>query len=157
MWSRISYRISSISKAAGNVSISTVALMLPVGMPSVSCANRNTSFHSRASCAALELGQIEIGAGALGELRLGVVEEIEAEIEQRARDRRAVDGQMRFGQVPAARAHDQHRRLRTDRVALVRVRIGEVDLDRAQRSFRLIWPSILFAQVGEFASSKSAM
>src|SRR5262249_61221502 len=78
--------------------------------------------------AGLELGQIEIGAGALGKLRLGIVEEKETEIEQRARYRRAVDRQVRFGQVPAARADDQHRRLRTDRVALFRARIGKVDL-----------------------------
>ncbi len=40
---------------------------------------------------ALQLGQIEGGRRALRQLRLGVVEDIEAEIEQRARHLLAVD------------------------------------------------------------------
>jgi hypothetical protein len=46
---RSSYRISSISKAAGSVSIRHVALMVPDGSPRRDCASRKTSFHSRAS------------------------------------------------------------------------------------------------------------
>jgi hypothetical protein len=49
MWSRSSKRISSISKAAGMVSISTVALIVPTGMPSAAWAWTNTSFQRRAS------------------------------------------------------------------------------------------------------------
>ena len=54
---------------------------------------------------ALELRQIEIGAAAARQQFLGVVEEEQSEIEQRARDRRAVDQEMLFDQVPAARAN----------------------------------------------------
>ena len=49
MWSRSAYRISSISNAAGIVSISTVARIVPCGMPSRSCAKTKTSFQSSAS------------------------------------------------------------------------------------------------------------
>jgi len=48
-WSFSSYRISSISNAAGIVSISTVALIEPCGTPSACCAIVKMSFHSRAS------------------------------------------------------------------------------------------------------------
>ena len=49
MWSRSSQRISSISKAAVIVSMSTVARTDPCGIPSACWAWVNTSFHSRAS------------------------------------------------------------------------------------------------------------
>ena len=64
---------------------------------------------------------------------------------------------MILGQVPAARAHQQDGRLVGQLVGLAGGRLGEVDLALPQRSFRLAWPSIMFAQVGEEASSKSAM
>jgi hypothetical protein len=53
------------------------------------------------------------------------VEEVEAEVEQRARDGCAVDLHVLLGQVPAARAHQQHGGLLVQRVLLA-VR-GEVD------------------------------
>ena len=77
---------------------------------------------------ALQLGQVEIGAGAAGEQRLGVVEEIEAEIEQAAGDRLAVDDEMVLRQMPAARAHEQHGRLGGELVVLAARRVGEIDL-----------------------------
>ena len=49
MWSRSSKRISSISNAAGSVSISTVARIVPCGMPMYSSLNVKTSSHSFAS------------------------------------------------------------------------------------------------------------
>ena len=58
---------------------------------------------------ALHLRQVEIGAGAGGDLGLGVVEEVEAEIEQRAGHLLAVDPHMALGQMPAPRAHHQGR------------------------------------------------
>ena len=57
---------------------------------------------------ALQLGQVEGRRRALRHLGLGVVEEVEAEVEQRAGHRLAVDDHMAFGQMPAARAHHQH-------------------------------------------------
>ena len=48
-WSRSSYRIASISKAAGIVSIRTVALMVPWSSPSASSAITNASRQSAAS------------------------------------------------------------------------------------------------------------
>ena len=77
---------------------------------------------------ALELGQVEIGAGAARDQRLGVDEDIEAEIEQAAGDRLAVDDQMVLRQMPAARAHQEDGRLGGELVFLAAHRVGEVDL-----------------------------
>ncbi len=76
---------------------------------------------------ALHLGQIEIGAGAGRDLAPGVVEEVEREIEQAAGHRAAVDLDMGFFQMPAARADDERRGLRDDVVALAARLVGEAD------------------------------
>ena len=76
---------------------------------------------------ALELRQIEGGRRALRQLRLGVVEDIEAEIEQRARHFLAVDENMGLRQMPAARPHHEQRRCRADVIVLAGRRIGEAD------------------------------
>ncbi len=55
----------------------------------------------------LQLGQVVVGAGAAGDQRLGVVEEMQAEIRQSADYRLAVDADKVVRQMPAARAHDQ--------------------------------------------------
>ena len=77
---------------------------------------------------ALELRQVEIRPGAARDQLLGVVEDVQAEVEQRAAHRLPVDGEVRFGQMPAARPHQQRRDLVAEPVALAAVRIGEVDL-----------------------------
>ena len=77
---------------------------------------------------ALELGQVEVGAGAARQRFLGVVEEVEAEIEQRPRHRLAVDRHVPLEQMPAARAHEQHRRLVVQLVGLAAIGIDIVDL-----------------------------
>ena len=59
--SRSSHRISSISKAARMVSIRTVALTVPRGMPSSSWAASKTAFPEARLHVALELGQVEVG------------------------------------------------------------------------------------------------
>ncbi len=64
----------------------------------------------------LHFRQIKIRAGSLGEQRFGIVEEVQAEIHQRAGDRSAVHLQMPLDQMPAAGANQQHRRLRAERV-----------------------------------------
>ena len=76
---------------------------------------------------ALHLRQIEIGPEPCGERRLGVVEDIEAEIEQRARHRLAVDLDMRLRQMPAARPDDQHGGLWPELVGLAGRRIREAE------------------------------
>ena len=76
---------------------------------------------------AFHLRQIEIGAGAGSDLLLRIVEEVEREIENAAGHRLAVDLDMRFFKVPAARADDQRRGLLNDIVALAVGLIGEAD------------------------------
>ena len=86
--------------------------------------------------AVLQLGQIEIGAAALGQQRLGIVEEIEAEIEDGAGHAFAIDQQMRLIQMPAARPADEHGGLFIEPVALALVleadgaghRVAQIDL-----------------------------
>ena len=50
---------------------------------------------------ALELGQVEVGSGAPVQQSLGVVEEVEPEVEERAGDRLPVDRDVPLVQVPA--------------------------------------------------------
>ena len=75
---------------------------------------------------ALHLRQVEIGAAAARQQLLGVVEEIQAEIEQRAGHRLRRRPDMLLRQVPAARAHQQDGGLGVERSAC-RSRIVEVD------------------------------
>src|SRR4029078_6570679 len=109
---RSSERISSISTAPRIVSISTVARIEPFGMPTYFCEKTKTSFQSRASrrdsifggskywpvprAMRVEvrphLGEIKVRAGAARHQLLGVVEEVEREVEERGADRLAVDG-----------------------------------------------------------------
>ena len=56
------------------------------------------------------------------------MEDVEAEVEQRARHFLAVDRRLALGQVPAARAHHQHRRVALEGIGLAARRVGEVDL-----------------------------
>ncbi len=74
-----------------------------------------------------ELRQVEIGAAALGQQGPGIVEEIEAEIEQRARHRLAIDQQVLLDQVPAARPDQQHGGLVVEPVRLAGGRVAEGD------------------------------
>ncbi len=55
----------------------------------------------------LELGDVEVRAGSALEQPRAVVEDVEAEVEERAGDRLAVDEHVLLGQVPAARPHDE--------------------------------------------------
>ena len=75
-----------------------------------------------------ELGQVEIRPGAARNQFLGVVEEIEPEIEQAAGHRAAVDLDVLLRQVPAARAHQQHRGLLVEAIGLAAAAIVEGDL-----------------------------
>ena len=85
-----------------------------------------------------------------------VVEEVEPEVEEARRDRLAVHQDVPLGEVPAARADDQRRRLVVQAVVLA-LRSRELDraLDRVDQVRLALDDSS--SQVGEFASSKSAM
>ena len=67
----------------------------------------------------LQLGQIEIGAGAVRDLRLRIMEKERPKSNSEAGDRLAIDGEMLFEEMPAARAHDQHGRLVGKLITLV--------------------------------------
>jgi hypothetical protein len=103
----------------------------------------------------LHLGEVEVGASAAGELLLRVVEEEEAEVEEPAGDVPPVDEWCRSsGAIPEGAR-------RAPRLALSRYCLpdfGSVNsMRRRTASMRLICPVIWFDQVGELASSKSAM
>src|SRR6185312_6814305 len=61
---------------------------------------------------ALHLGQIEVWTGSLLQKSLRVVEEIQAEVEQRRRHRFAVDGSILFDQMPTTGTNQKHGRTR---------------------------------------------
>ena len=65
---------------------------------------------------ALELWQVEVRARATPDQLLGVVEEIESEVEQAGRDRLPVDENVGLREVPAPRSHHQGRGLVIQRV-----------------------------------------
>ena len=76
----------------------------------------------------LHLGQVEVRPRALLQQPLGVAQQIEAEVDEGARQRRAVDAHVLLDQVPAAGAHEQ----RGDVVAqLVVAPVVAGELDRA--------------------------
>ena len=103
---------------------------------------------------ALELGKVEVRARPTLEEPVGVVKEEEAEVEQAARDGGPVED-MLVGRCQP--------RGRTSRVATSSFRrysrpSGAVNsIVRSIASIRFAWPPTTFIQVGEFASSKSAM
>ena len=83
------------------------------------------------------------------------MENEQAEIEQRAGHRLAIDHEMFFRQMPAARAHHQHRRIGLDDVVLA-FRRGVVD--RAGHRIAKVELAVDQASnVGAVESSKSAM
>jgi hypothetical protein len=75
----------------------------------------------------LELRDVEVRAAAPVEQSPPVVEEVEAEVEQPAGDLLPVDEHMLLGQVPAARAHDEHGRVVAEPIGL----LSRVELDRS--------------------------
>ena len=62
--------------------------------------------------------------------RLGIVKHIQAKIEQPAGQALAIDGDVPLGQMPAARAHHQHRRARVELVGLAGNRVGIIQFAR---------------------------
>ncbi len=74
----------------------------------------------------------------------------------RTRNRGAVDQDVLFGQMPAARPNEQRGGLLVQPVRLA-VRRSRSRSAAASASRRLIWPWMLLSHVGVLASSKSAM
>ncbi len=101
--------------------------MVPVLRPSLSCAWTKTSFRAAPPDGSPSSAGRSTGRSP-GRWRLGVVEEIHSEIEERARHRLAADGDMLLHQVPAARPDDQHGRVGAELVGLARGGVGEVQL-----------------------------
>ena len=85
----------------------------------------------------LELRQVEEAAAAVV-----VAEEVEAEVEQAGRDRRAVDLEVPLLEVPAARTHEQRRRLVVQRVLLLARIQGDRPLERV-REIHLAFDAVL--------------
>src|SRR2546425_9810366 len=81
---------------------------------------------------ALELRQVEVRPGAVVEETARVVEEVQAEVEERASDGRPVDEEVLLVQMPAARAHDERRGLVPELIRLP-LRTGEVDLAQGRQ------------------------
>src|SRR5579871_536335 len=67
---------------------------------------------------ALELRQIEIRSRAVADQVVGVVKEVQAEIEERCRDRLSFHQEVLLDEVPSAWAHHEDRGILTDLVAL---------------------------------------
>ena len=74
----------------------------------------------------LRFRQIEIGAAAFGQQRFVVVEKVEREIKQAARDGFTAPCHVLFRQVQAAHAADKHRRVRLELIDFARV-VGVAD------------------------------
>ena len=79
---------------------------------------------------ALQLRQVEVRAGPAAQRLGGVVEEVEAGIEQAGRDRPAVHQQVALLEVPAARPHEEGRRPLVQAVGLLGSLEGERAADR---------------------------
>ena len=120
-----------MQNAAGIVSISTVALIVPRSRPSASSAITNASRQSAASCWRLQLGDVEVRPPAALEQRLGVAVHVQAEVHERAGHRLAVELEVRSG-----RCRPRGRTCSTARVVLELVVLAllvVLDLDRGSR------------------------
>ncbi len=102
--------------------------MVPRAMPSLSWVVVKDVVPQPRLEVALQLGQVEVGAGAARQQVLGVAEHVEAEVEEAGRDRLAVHQHVLFDQVPAARADQQGG---DGVVELVGLAVGILERDRA--------------------------
>jgi hypothetical protein len=86
--------------------MSTVARMVPTGMPRNSWAYRNTSFHSRTS-RGFRFRQVEVRAASAVQQSAGIVKEVQAEVHEGAHRRLVVHKDVPFVQVPATWTYDK--------------------------------------------------
>ena len=111
----------------------TVARTVPCGMPS-RCSDEGEDVVPEPGLeVALRLRQVEVRAAAAVEQLLRVVEEVQAEVDQRADDGGAVDHEVLLVEVPAAGAHHDggETPVGAQRVLLaLRVREGDGPADR---------------------------
>ena len=103
----------------------------------------------------LQLGEVEVRAVSGVDLPLCAVEEVQAEVDERGGHGAPVDEEVLFGEVPAARAHDDGREL-ARRAGTPCRRASVKSIRRSMASSRFSWPPMTLSQVGEVASSKSA-
>ena len=99
--------ISSISKLARMVSMSTVALDGAVGNAEVFLRADEDVVPEAGFKMALQLGQVEVRAAAAREQLFGVVKEVEAEVEDGAGHGLAVDEDMLLDEMPTAGANEE--------------------------------------------------
>ena len=93
------------------VSISTVARTEPCGIPSSLLRVAEHVVPEPRLEVGLHLRQVEVRAAAARELLGGVVEEVQAEVDEPADERPAVQRQVRLVEVPAARPGQDHRQV----------------------------------------------
>ena len=130
------------------VSISTVALIEPCGMPSVAWAVDEDGVPQARLEVALQLRQVEVGAGAAAQQLLGVVEDVEAEVEQRARHRLAVDQHVLSGRCQPRGRTSSTAVLVVQLVGLAARRVARSRSGGGPRRARLIWPSTMVGPGG---------
>ena len=99
---------------------------MPTGSPRLLLGHHEDVIPEPGLLVALQLGQVEVGAGAPVEQGLGVVEEVEPEVEQRAGDRLAIDRDVLFVQMPAAGTDQKGGRVLVQAVLLA---LGALILD----------------------------
>ena len=136
-----SKRISSISNAAGIVSISTVARIVPRNPESLFGVDENLAPQPRLQMA-LHLGQVVVRPASPVDKTLRVIEEVDPEIEQSSHNRLVADQSVALVEVPPPRSHDHScRSFRSDDVLLAFVahegyglvcRVDEVDVSLHQ-------------------------
>ena len=104
----------------------------------------------------LELGEVEVRARAAARALGGVVEQVQAGVEQRGGDRLAVDEDVGLDQVPAARSDEQASRAARRGGTTCPPADSNASVPRTA-SARAACPPTTFAQLGDSASSRSAM
>jgi hypothetical protein len=114
----------------------------------------------------LELRNVEIRARTLREQVTNVVEEIEAKIEEGTRHRPPINDKVVLDKMQSSWTNLTGKYLVCDThtsntaglaLSLYSLLPTVAEMVPLTASRRLIWPSMLFSQVGELASSKSAM
>ena len=143
------------------VSMSTVARIVPRGMPRRVLRRQEDVVPEARLEVALELGQVEVGAerrpAAALQCRPAGVEQEQPEVEQaRATRARPSTSTCRSSRCQPRGRTTSVRRLAGKLVALA-LRAGEVELPVDRVAAASAWPPRTLAQVGDSASSRSAM
>ena len=100
----------------------TVALIVPARHPDVILREAEDVVPEPRLEVALELREVEVRPRCRARAAARRSLEVDAEVEEARRDRPAVDLDVALQEMPAARAHEEHRDLVVQRVALLRRR-----------------------------------